>query len=241
MDELEFRRRLLANPHDSDPDILAAKIASPKHLNLAAELEELDALIDQTLRVDVPDTLVDKILFQQNSGLYRTTRKTKLNFAMAACMAFFCGLMLGIFKDQLHFSDPDSSKLTKIAIEHYYSENAFTENINENATLQQINLKLAPLNHQLTEELPGEVTYINYCGFNNQRALHIVLKEHSGSIVNIFLVPESSISPEDYTDGSMKAISLPSENKNTLILVGEKNLNLSPLAEQLRKSLNQKI
>ncbi len=71
MDDLEFRRRLLADPQDQDPELLDAKRSSTANQSLASELEQLDAMIDQALRVDVPDDLVDKVLFKQTSDVVR--------------------------------------------------------------------------------------------------------------------------------------------------------------------------
>lgn len=238
MDELEYRRRILADPNDSDAKILAAKQNSPANQKLATELEQLDALIDQTLRVDVPDELVNKILFKQISSVCREHRKPRVRLAIAA--SFLLGIIIGQFNWKNISQSTPSDSLAQIALEHYYNEAEFTQQTNENASLQQVNLKLSTLGAEFNQSLPGKITYLNYCGFDKQRAVHIVLKSHSGEHFNVFIVPQSSSFMEQYSDSNMKSISLPAANNTSVIVVGEKNSTLLPLAEQLNKHLNQK-
>lgn len=241
MDDLEYRRRLFANPHDREPDFLAAKKDSSSNQSLTGELEHLDSLIDQALRVDVPEELVDKILFKQTSAACREHRKSRFHFAMAASFVFALGVMIGLINNVvLPVADPITN-MAQVALKHYYSEAPFAHKQNENASLQQVNVKLAAFDNILKDVLPGEITYINFCGFNDKRAVHIVLKSDTDKYVNIFVVPQSSSDMVRYSDGNMEAISLPAANKNTLIVVGEQNVDLLPLAERLNQNLDQRI
>ncbi|GAL05586.1 hypothetical protein JCM19237_676 [Photobacterium aphoticum] len=67
MDDLEFRRRLLADPNDNHPDMLESRNASLANRKLSDELQSLDSKLAQAMKVDVPDDLADKILFHQTS------------------------------------------------------------------------------------------------------------------------------------------------------------------------------
>lgn len=241
MDALEYRRRLFANPHDRSPDFLAAKLASPSNQKISEELEHLDSLIDQTLRVDVPEELVDKILFKQASAACRENKTPKFHFAVAASVIFMIGFWAGIFNNAALPTSVPVTNMAQEALEHYYAEAPFAHRLNENASLQQVNVKLAAFNNVLNEALPGEITYINFCSFDDKRAVHIILKSEANEYVNIFVVPQSSTDITQYFDGNMEVISLPAANKNTLILVGEKNVNLLPLAERVNQNLNQRI
>lgn len=237
MDELEFRRRLLADPHDRDPEMLAAKQDSRINQKLASELEHLDALIDQTLRVNVPDELVDKILFKQTSTVCRENRKPTWHFAAAA--TFVLGILVGQANWENLTLSPPSENLAQIALKHYYNEADFTHTSNEDASLRQVNVKLSTLGAAFNHDLPGKVTYINYCGFDKQRAVHLVLKSNEGENFNVFIVPQTSSQMEMHSDGDMRALSLPSANNTSVIVVGGENSTLLPFAEQLNKYLNQ--
>ncbi|WP_407331035.1 DUF3379 family protein [Enterovibrio sp. 27052020O] len=239
MDELEFRRRLLADPQDNDPELSAAKLSSPANQKLASELDNLDALIDQALRVDVPDDLVDKVLFKQSSHVIREKRKPKFHLAIAASIAFVFGVMLGQFNWQAFPISPIQQNLGQIALQHYYDEGPFALQANEGASIQQVNAKLSPLGKSFSGSLPGTVSYLNHCSFDNKHAVHMVLKAENGQDFTVFVVPQQTPNMEKYTDGNMEAISLP-VNSSSVIVVGKEGADILPLAEQLKRHLNQK-
>ncbi|OEE76371.1 hypothetical protein A1OQ_00950 [Enterovibrio norvegicus FF-162] len=239
MDELEFRRRLLADPQDNDPELSAAKLSSPANQKLASELDSLDALIDQALRVDVPDDLVDKVLFKQSSHVIREKRKPKFHLAIAASIAFVFGVMLGQFNWQTIPLSPNQQNLGQIALQHYYAETDFTQNINEGASLYQVNAKLSPIGEAFSGDLPGQVSYLNHCSFDKKHAVHMVLKADNGEAFTVFVVPQNSPAMEKFSDGNMEAISLPANN-SSVIVVGKEGSDVLPIAEQLQLHLNQK-
>ena len=64
MDDLQFRRRIYADPNTRDEDMLAAIKSDPTKQSFTQELEDLDHKIFQALNVDVPSDLSDKLIFQ---------------------------------------------------------------------------------------------------------------------------------------------------------------------------------
>lgn len=240
MDELEFRRRILADPQDKDPELLAAKSASPANQKLASELDQLDALLDQTLRVDVPDDLVDKVLFKQSSDATREARKPRFHLAIAASVAFAFGIMLGQFNWQALPVLPGQASLGQIALEHYYHEESFIDGVYEGASLTQVNAKLAPLGKAFNGQLPGEVSYINHCSFADNHAVHMVIKDSKGQSFTVFVVPQQSPAMERHSDGNMEAVSMPAANNSSVIVVGKEGSDIMPVAKQLKTHLNQK-
>ncbi|WP_025673644.1 DUF3379 family protein [Salinivibrio socompensis] len=227
MDDLEFRRRLLADP--SDPELQASKTDSPSHQRYADDIADLDSKIDQALRVDVPEDLADKILFSQTTGGEQPVRQSRWYLAIAASIAFVFGLTLG----QFNWGD-SRLDLNRTALAHYYHEQAFIEGINESATVAQVNAKLQPFGKAFSE-LPGEVTYINHCSFGGQHALHMVMQA-SGQVYTVFVVPSASQGPAEKSDGKMRSVSRPVQAAS-VIVVGELNGQPTPLAEQLQQQL----
>ncbi|AMG29854.1 DUF3379 domain-containing protein [Grimontia hollisae] len=240
MDELEFRRRILADPQDKDPELLSARSASPANQKLASELDQLDALLDQTLRVEVPDDLVDKVLFKQSSDVTREARQPRFHLAIAASVAFAFGIMLGQFNWQALPVSPGQTKLGQIALAHYYHEESFISGVYEGASLTQVNAKLAPLGQSFNGKLPGEVSYINHCSFANNHAVHMVIKDNKGENFTVFVVPQKSPAIESYSDGNMEAVSMPAANNSSVIVVGKEGSDIIPVAKQLKLHLNQK-
>ena len=61
MDFSEFKRRLGAEPRSEDPDLAAARDASPEHRAFAGDAERFETLLEDAVSVAVPDDLVDTI------------------------------------------------------------------------------------------------------------------------------------------------------------------------------------
>lgn len=243
MDELEFRRRLLADPHDNDPLVTACKQDSAANKKFADELLQFDTQLEQTIKVDVPDDLADKILFHQ-TGIEPIQSNTPhpWYYGLAASVAFAAGLFIGqmvqdpLPADASSHSAPviASTTLAKEAIAHVNDEANFVEHVNENATLQQVNAKLQPLGSSLAE-LPGHIYYVNYCGFDGETALHLIMDSPQGK-VTVFFVPTPSPAIASASDNHSASIVIPINNAS-LIVVGEKGHDLMPIANDITHNL----
>lgn len=65
MDELEFRRRIMSDPKAKDAELLEALQQNERNAKCMDDILALDARIEQAMKVDVPDDLADRILFNQ--------------------------------------------------------------------------------------------------------------------------------------------------------------------------------
>jgi hypothetical protein len=240
MDDLDFRRRLLADPHDSDPCITATKLQSNSNKKFADDLLQLDMKIDQALNVDVPIDLADKILFQQSGEESKPSKKSikqYFPYGLAASVAFAVGLYLG--QQNILSNQPYSDSIIgEVALKHVSDEAHFVEGINENATLQQVNAKLEPFGSAMTN-LPGHIYYVNYCGFEDEIALHMIMDSPQGK-VTVFVVPTTSHGISNATDGYSESLVVPIRNAS-LIVVGDKGQNLMPVASKIKSDLTWEI
>ena len=66
MDELEFRRRIYADPETTDSDVVEAAKEDEKKRHFWNEQKKLDQQLKQALKVDVPDDLANKLIWQPN-------------------------------------------------------------------------------------------------------------------------------------------------------------------------------
>ncbi|MAI64029.1 MAG: hypothetical protein CL600_03965, partial [Alteromonas sp.] len=57
MDDLEFRRRIYADPETSDSDLIAAANTDEKKRSFWHEQKQMDKKLKQALKVEVPDDL----------------------------------------------------------------------------------------------------------------------------------------------------------------------------------------
>ncbi|MGR5149966.1 DUF3379 domain-containing protein [Photobacterium alginatilyticum] len=237
MDDLEFRRRILADPNDNSQEMIAAKNASITNRKLSDELLQLDAKLESILKVDVPDDLADRILFHQSGQPEKDRGRTRFHLAIAASIAFVFGLFVGQFNSQI-VPTGATSEIAQVAMEHVYTEAPFIEGIDESVSLQQVNAKLTPFGSELTS-LPGHVYYVNHCGFGDKNALHMVMATENGK-VTVFVVPEQQPQMSSFSDSNLSGVVMPVQNAS-LIVVGEKGQNVAPIAESLGSDLNWEI
>ncbi|MFD2178174.1 DUF3379 family protein [Veronia pacifica] len=246
MDELEFRRRVLSNPQDKDPEILEMRRASASNDKYVQELEQLDELLDETFRVDVPDDLADKIIFKQSSEVERENRRPKFYMSIAASIAFVFGIVIGQFNwSQQSLNEATIAKVTEkpidslgqMALKHYYGEVPFTGATNERATLERVNLKLSPFGQQFKGGLPGKITYVNHCAFGELGpGLHVDIQTDEGKKMTFFIVRTQGAETESFSDEKMNVV-MKQADKNRLIVIGEKGAHVEQVAEKLKHNL----
>ncbi|KAF7775056.1 hypothetical protein PCIT_a1154 [Pseudoalteromonas citrea] len=186
MDELEFRRRLFADPNDTE--VIDHAIENPEQQGLVNELQDFDAQLKSALHVEVPTGLADRILQQQYKDETSTAsnvvdiawyRRYNAPFATAASMVLAVGI---------YFMSATSSPLQagEHALEHvYYEVNALERS--QEVALQVVNEKLAMFGAQF-DSLPGKVTYATFCNFKGQKSLHLIFQSEHGPMT-VFIVP----------------------------------------------------
>ncbi|OHU87635.1 MULTISPECIES: DUF3379 family protein [Pseudoalteromonas] len=186
MDELEFRRRLFADPNDKD---VAQEAANNAEQNaLLEELQAFDAQIAKALDVEVPAGLAERILANQQADNKHNKvvkkswfRSYRTPFATAASATFALGL---------YFMSATQAPLLagEHALAHVRHEQIAFKGQDEIA-LQTVNDKLSLFGARL-ETLPGKVTYATFCNFKGQKSLHLVFQSEHGPMT-VFIVPLS--------------------------------------------------
>ncbi len=237
MDELEFRRRVMSDPKARDPELLEATKNSEANAKYLDDILGLDARIEQAMKVDVPDDLADRILFNQppeNNVVKVSFGKRALS--MAASVAFAFGLLVGqVNWGNVVVSDAQAS-LPDMAMKHFNAEKSFIDSLDENASKEQINAKLLPFAYQLGQSFPYHVFYINHCGFGDSNAMHIVFEGEKGK-VTLFLTGIATDQVENFDKDGMAGMVKPMGN-SSFILVGEEGEDLAKIGENIRKVMN---
>ena len=248
MDELEFRRRAITHPSDKDPAFLEAAEASPANRKHLEEMKQLDRTLRRTLEVEVPTGLAERILLRQameaNDEVViplppPAPRTGWRSVAIAASVAF----LLGISTRWISWppTAPAELSLAQVAMAHVYGEEPFIKGVDERVSLQTINAKMEKYGATLMD-MPGmKITYVNHCAFYQGPALHMVIQGKMGP-VTLFLVPKHvplTIQP-DFADGTLKGEILPLKGAN-MVLIGDMQESLAPVAQQLESRLHWSI
>ncbi|GLT16219.1 DUF3379 family protein [Vibrio algivorus] len=231
MDDLEFRRRLLSDPNDKSDDILAELRTNPQNKNYVESLQELDKKIEQAFKVEVPDDLADKIIFQ-NASIKPTLHLTSKAWALAASIIFTFGLLIGQVNWGNLLIKPAYAQLDKMAINHILDEEPFIANMNEGSTKQEIQSKLNVYSYQLNGDFPYHIYYLNHCGFSQEHhALHMVFQGKQGR-VTAFVSNIEAKQTSQFTQDNMQGEIIPL-TQGSLILVGEKGEDIAALSQKI--------
>jgi hypothetical protein len=235
MDELELRRRLYADPHASDEDLLKALQDDPDANAFSEELKALDQDIANALAVPIPEDLPQRLVLNQSLDAFQTQRKkSRVHLALAASIAFTFGVGLA------HWQAAGPLNLEQHALAHVYHETGAFINTSTEFSLAEVNAKLASFDAQF-EQLPSKVSYLTFCNFKGQKSLHLVLQTDNGPMT-LFVVPsnnqyqaESYFSDQQYDGATYQG------HKANLILLGEKGQPLTPYGDKVKSTLNWQI
>jgi|GEM_PF-2965379 len=164
MDELEKRRRQLADPNSHIDSLGDASIESLNETELA-QLKANQAFENQlsaAFNIEVPEALPEKVLLNQR---LRKRRNRLVNWSVAASMAF-ASLM------SLHWLSRPDLPLSQHALNHVYHELELLQ-ISDAIAPDQVLDELAKLNIHLPL-LPEKVTSASICGMAGERVVHLV-------------------------------------------------------------------
>lgn len=221
MDDLEFRRFLLAEPNSKDEKFEQAKNESPERAKQARDAEILDFELAQALNVDVPEGLCEKLILRQTLASHQHKKKrSRAHLALAASVALVMGISYNFMFSSAH------NNIGDYALAHVYHEaEYFTNNDASNVSLASLNSKMASFNGSFTSTL-GDLIFADYCRFDGMKSLHLVLRGEK-SPVNVFIVPDNeqlSFSPT-FSDQVLSGETLGFKGKN-VIIVGDKSESL---------------
>ncbi|MGO2011105.1 MAG: DUF3379 family protein [Pseudoalteromonas sp.] len=223
MDELEFRRRVIAQPNSTEKELIAFAEQHPEQQKFVDDMQTFDEQLNAALDVDVPQGLAERVIANtannsseqqaeesknnSNEHIKQSTKdnvvnakkrfkKGRIQLAMAASLIVTVGAFF--LSSQQHNT---SHTVSEHALAHVYHE-IFSLEKKEPISLQSVNEKFALLGGHL-DELPGKVTYLMFCDFKGERGLHLVFESEFGPMT-VFIVPSEhqsfGIGNDDFSD-----------------------------------------
>jgi len=234
MDDLQFRRRIYADPNTRDEDMLDAMKNDPSKKNFKQELENLDNKLFKALSVDVPIDLSSKLILRQTLASHQQQkRKGRVRLAVAASVAFAMGLTFNFMQFSSAYSTLGDYAIAHVTHEERNFSNASTENI----SLTSLNDKMATFNGSFSSRI-GKLLFADYCRFDGIKSLHLVYQGVT-STVTIFVVPnnEDLEFSANFTDDKLIGKSQHFTHSN-IIVVGDKNESLHQWQSAIDKSVS---
>lgn len=230
MDDLEFRRRVLSEPKCRDQETVDAIERSEANSRFADDVLDLDAQLEQAFKVDVPDDLADRILFNQSAQVIKPDFSRRA-LALAASIAFTAGILIGQINWRPVLSNPAYASLADTAVEHVHHEAPFIDPIDEQVSSRQINAKMAPFSYQFNDTFPYHVYYLNHCGFGSSNALHMVFQGEKGR-VTLFVTNIGADGEVDFSKEGLTGMVMPMDG-SSMILVGDQGEDIAAIAAVL--------
>ncbi|WP_334013001.1 DUF3379 family protein [Alteromonas sp. S167] len=230
MDELEFRRRIYADPETTDSDVVEAAKTDDNKRHFWNEQKQLDKQLKQALKVDVPEDLASKLIWQQSADEFtRYKRRSRWYLAMAASVAFTVGIALTMW-----YHKPLS--IGGQALAHMQYADMEQAHSLLPVDLNMVNAKLASFGASFNEMLDG-VEVANYCHLSTVRSLHLIVDTPQGKM-SVFVVPERGdvTVPSEFADKQYRGESLKLQRANVMI-VGDKDADLSEMKEAVAKRI----
>lgn len=200
MDDLEFRRTVLADPNTREEAIVDAINGDAAKQQFLDDVHTLDAKIKRAVDVEVPDNLASKLMQQaekdvSSNGVDKVSERSEAandasfwKIAVAACFAFVIGLSVNLSSLQ-----PDSGLgAGEYAMKYTYQGMQNVEQLDEQLPLHQVNAKLASYGVQMEQDI-GAVYYADsyFCNYNDVEVLRLVVGGEAGNI-SLFVLPKNN-------------------------------------------------
>jgi hypothetical protein len=237
MDDLQFRRSILADPKSRDDAIYAAIKNDPAKQKFVQETEHLDNKIAQAMNIPVPDDLVNKLILRQTLASHQQQKsKTRVRLAMAASVA----LVMGLTANFMMFSSTYKN-LADYAIAHVnYEAKHFSNTAEPTVTLASLNDKMAVFKGSFDSTF-GTLIFADYCRFDGNKSLHLVFQGQS-SPVNVFILPDDKDLEfvANFEDAKLRGKSLHFNHSN-IVVVGDKNEPIKQWQERVNKNITWSI
>ncbi|MEN8133572.1 MAG: DUF3379 family protein [Pseudomonadota bacterium] len=180
MDDLEFRRRCIADPFEQDEAFLLKAQETPDHVRMVERQGCLDRQIREVMQnVEIPEGLRARIelrhSLQQNRFGWRLWRHS---FALAASVVLMVSVLFLVLTPR--------TTLQEVVLTHVYDELHHLNERNQVSETQLGNL-LNTVGGFLKGDL-GRVNYAGTCQIRNRKGVHLVLQSNAGP-VTLLLMP----------------------------------------------------
>lgn len=237
MDDLQFRREILADPKSRSDEMQQAIDSDPAKQKLAQDIDILDDKIALALNIPVPDDLCNKLILKQTLASHQQQKsKTRVRLAMAASVAFVLGLTFNFMMYSNTYKNLGDYAIAHVDHEAWYFSNTDQPDV----TLASLNEKMSAFNASFDSTF-GTLMFADYCRFDGGKALHLVFQGESNP-VNVFVVPNDDeiTFKANFENEQLHGRSL-NFNSSNVIVVGDKKESLNQWQDRLNKNITWSI
>lgn len=234
MDDLQFRRSILADPHSLEEALNEAIKLDPAKQKFVSDVSKIEDKIAKAMEVPVPDDLYNKLILRQTLASHKQhKRKTKIQYSLAASIALIFGLSFQFIQFSSAYQNIGEQALAHIEHEAGHFSN-FTTNA---VSLDVLNKKMAAFHGEFKESL-GTLISADFCRFDGMKSLHLVFQGKT-SPVTVFVVPDTEelAFTANFSTDELIGQSQHFEHTN-IIVVGDKNESVQEWQNMINHKLN---
>ncbi len=234
MDCLEFRRRYSTEPGQSD-SVLAAHLSVCASCSaFAVEMESVDQLLGEALRLPVPDRLQNFSIDSLRQQTAPRRAPVLRRFAMAAGVLAALLISFGAWRVATAPED-----LSGELVAHMLHEPASLLPDADPVAASEVEYVLRRTGAQLDAPV-GTITYIKSCPFRNRQVAHMVINGSTGPVTLMLLPHVSVASAEAFEEAGYKGTIVPVGSGSVAIIGGETE-PLTPVEELVSSAVAWQI
>lgn len=230
MDDLSFRKAVLAEPFTKNSAVVEAANSDPQKKAFWDEIKAMEKDIAQVMQIAVPENLAERLILRQSIKQHSVVSKQR-PWYLALAASLVCATVLGV-----SMIGGGSNKLANdvfVHMEHVDVELMKSAQVD----LNTVNDKLASFNGQVSDGL-GDIISANYCYLDKIKSLHLIIRGDHG-LTSLFIMPDSisgSISGS-FSDATFNGASFLLKSAK-IIVVGENKDDVEKLQQKAMFSLS---
>lgn len=212
MDCLEFRRRLGAEPHARDPQMLSHREDCPSCAAAWDKAQRFERDLHAALDVPLPQGLAERVLLAQATGEHqRHVRRRHVALSLAA------SLLIALGGGGLLWRQAQARALPALAVAHMPGEIdalQLTRPLAPNAVAVAFAARHAPLRGPL----PQDTTYVHDCDVGPYHTVHLVSRPDGQPVVVLYVPEKQAAGRRDFQRNGWLGREVPLEH-GTLVML----------------------
>jgi len=225
----EFKKLIVADPWNRDPETLRARNSAPEFETAATEAEAFEDKLQSALHIQPPDDLIEEI-----KGISRQPARHRnwMPLALAASLLIAVGAVGMVWKQ----STQNVSIETYLADHYSHDGDALVASATDVVAEQDIIKIMASLDAFAGQQLSGRIKFIKFCPTPEGRGAHMVVSTDQGPMTIIFMPKTQVIDGEMVKFDQMHAFLVNLEHGSAAI-IGKQSQAVESLEAMIRESL----
>lgn len=226
MDCLEFRRRMGAEPHSRDPQMLAHREACPSCAAAWDKAQRFERDLHGALDVPLPAGLAQRVLLAQATGeQQRHVRRRRVALGLAA------SLLITLGGGGLLWRQAQAHALPALAVAHMPGEIGALD-LTRPLAPAPVAAAFAARRATLRGPLPQDTTYVHDCDVGPYHTVHLVSRPDGQPVVVLYVPGQQTAARRDFQRDGWLGREVPLEHGTLVMLTNRADRHPFDTVEQ---------